>query len=205
MRCALCGSGMTLNGGKYACSAARERGTCKNNKIIAARTVEDRVLTGVRRHLLSPEAIASAVRIFHEEQSTRRLEALAARAPTERELNGIRRKLERARMMFTEEMITIDELRARAAPLTSRRSQLEALIAPSPFLIVAQLSPSARKRIARLADAPQLAIMGDMGEDLRRGGCKLIEVVEFVPPEELGRFEPHVRGHLAGLRQISQA
>lgn len=86
MRCALCGSGMTLNGGKYACSAARERETCKNNKIIAARTVEDRVLAGVRRHLLSPEAIASAVRIFHEEQSTRRLEATSPyRARTERD------------------------------------------------------------------------------------------------------------------------
>lgn len=196
---------MTLNGGESPCSTARERGTGRNNPITTARTLCDRALADVRYHLLSSAVIASAVRTFHQEQSARRLEALAARAPAERELNWIRRKLERARMMFTEEMITMDELKARARPLTSHRSELEALIAPSPFLIVAQLSHSARKAIARLAEAPQLAIMGDVGEDLRRGWCKLIEVVEFVPPEELGRFEPHVRGHLAGLRQISQA
>ena len=96
------------------------------------RTVEDRVLAGVRRHLLAPEAIASAVRIFHEERSARRLEALAARAPAERELSEIDRKLERAQMMFMKEMITMDELEARMAPLKTRRTELEVLIATSP-------------------------------------------------------------------------
>ena len=144
MKCALCGSGMTLNGRKYACSAARERATCRNNKIIAARTVEDRVLAGVRRHLLSPEAIASPVRIFHEERSARRLEALAGRAPAERELSEIDRKLERAQMMFMEEMITMDELEARMVPLKARRTELEVLIATSPSPVVVQLHPGGR-------------------------------------------------------------
>ncbi|WP_414632942.1 zinc ribbon domain-containing protein, partial [Brevundimonas sp. UBA7534] len=44
LKCGLCGAGMTLNSAKYACSAARERGTRSNNKIIAAQTVEARVL-----------------------------------------------------------------------------------------------------------------------------------------------------------------
>ncbi|WP_370234532.1 hypothetical protein [Brevundimonas sp.] len=90
------------------------------------------MLAGVRRHLLAPEAIASAVRIFHEERSARRLEALAARAPAERELSEIDRKLERAQMMFMKEMITMDELEARMAPLKTRRTELEVLIAPPP-------------------------------------------------------------------------
>ncbi len=38
MKCGVCGSGMTLNGGKFACSGHRERGTCHNSKIIAATT-----------------------------------------------------------------------------------------------------------------------------------------------------------------------
>ena len=199
MKCSLCGSGMTLNGGKYACSAARERGTCKNNKIIAARTVEDRVLAGIRRHLLSPEAIASAVRIFHEEQSARRLEALVARAPAERELTEIGRKLERAQMMFMEEMITMDELKARAAPLKSRRTELETLIATSPSPVVVQLHPGAAEGYRRMAETLHLAIEGDAGEDLRRELRKLIEVVEFVPLDGLGKFELRVRGQLVGL------
>ena len=199
MKCSLCGSGMTLNGGKYACSAARERGTCKNNKIIAARTVEDRVLAGARRHLLSPEAIASAVRIFHEEQSARRLESLAARAPAERELTEIGRKLERAQMMFMEEMITMDELKARTAPLKTRRVELGALIATSPSPVVVQLHPGAAEGYRCLAETLHLAIEGDAGEDLRRELRKLIESVEFVPLEGLGRFELLVRGQLVGL------
>ena len=58
---------MTLNGGKYACSGHRERGTCANGKIISAKTVEGRALAGIKTHLLSPEAIAEAVKAFHAE------------------------------------------------------------------------------------------------------------------------------------------
>lgn len=63
---------MTLNGGKYACSRHRERGTCSHSKIIAAQTVEKRVLAGIKTHLLSPEAIASAVNIFRQEHKAAR-------------------------------------------------------------------------------------------------------------------------------------
>jgi hypothetical protein len=57
---------MILNGGKYIGSANRDRGTCTNGKIIAATTVERRVLTGVKTHLISPEAIALAVTRYQE-------------------------------------------------------------------------------------------------------------------------------------------
>lgn len=66
MSCSLCGSGMTMNGQKFACSAARERGTCPNTKIIAAATVERRVLAGVKMHLISPDAITLAVTRYQE-------------------------------------------------------------------------------------------------------------------------------------------
>ena len=72
LNCGLCGSGKTLNGNKYACSAARERGTCSNKKIIAAPTVEARVLDGVRDKLLSPQAMAAAVDQLREESQSRR-------------------------------------------------------------------------------------------------------------------------------------
>lgn len=51
LRCSLCGAGMTLNGAKYTCSVHRERGTCPNGKIIAAETVERRVLLASRAPL----------------------------------------------------------------------------------------------------------------------------------------------------------
>lgn len=45
MKCKQCGFSMTLNASKYNCSGHRERGTCSNGKIIAAKTVEERVLS----------------------------------------------------------------------------------------------------------------------------------------------------------------
>lgn len=51
IKCSECRSALTLKGGKYNCSGHYDRGstTCTNGKIIAAATVERRVLTGVRR------------------------------------------------------------------------------------------------------------------------------------------------------------
>ena len=64
---------MALHGlDRYACSAHRERGTCSNGKIIAAETVERRVLNGVRDALLAPELIEEAMRAY-ERELTRRL------------------------------------------------------------------------------------------------------------------------------------
>ena len=142
------------------------------------------------------------MRTFHEEQTRRRLDALAARAPAERELAEIGRKLERAQMMFMEEMITMDELKARTALLKARRTELESLIATSPSPVVVQLHPGATEGYCRLAEDLHLAVEGDDGEDLRGELRKLIDVVEFVPLKGLGKFELHVRGQLAGLLRL---
>lgn len=155
IKCGLCGSGMTLNGAKYACSAHRERGTCNNSKIIAARTVEKRVLGGIKTHLLSPDAIASAVQIGREEMNDRRRRALAERAPAERELAEIGRRLERAQLMFMEEVISMDDLKARTAPLTKRRDELQAIIAVSPDPVVVR---STRVLRTAIADSPRTYI-----------------------------------------------
>ena len=75
---------MTLNGQKFACSAARERGTCSNTKIIAAKTVEARVLAGIRTKLLTPQALADAVESLRQVNEARRQATLSARAPMEK-------------------------------------------------------------------------------------------------------------------------
>jgi hypothetical protein len=96
---------MTLNAGKYICSAHRERGTCRNNKIIAARTIEHRVLEGVRAKLLSPDAIAQAICDFRDSVEAERREALARRLPMEREVQEIERKLSRVKEMYVNALI----------------------------------------------------------------------------------------------------
>jgi site-specific DNA recombinase len=205
MKCSLCQSGMTLNGGKYACSANRERGTCTNGKIIAAQTVEKRVLAGIRTHLLSPDAIASAVHIAREEMDQRRHRALAERAPAERELAEINRRLERGQMMFMEDMISMEDLKAKTAPLAKRREELQAIIAVSPDPIVVQMHPGAAEGYRRLAENLHLAVEGDDGEDLRRELRQLIDHVDFIPLEGMGKFDLQVHGSLATLLRLGDA
>ena len=96
LKCAVCDSVMSLNGGRYQFTGHKERGTCANGKIIAAARVEERVLGGVREHLLAPEAIAQAMREMRESAEAERRAALAERVPIEREVSEVGRKLERA-------------------------------------------------------------------------------------------------------------
>lgn len=80
---------MILNGGKYICSANRDRGACANGKIIAATSAERHVLGGVKTHLISPEAIALAVARYQEAADEHRRMIERERAPMEKELAEI--------------------------------------------------------------------------------------------------------------------
>ena len=205
LKCGLCGSGMTLNGNKYACSAARERGTCSNKKIIAAPTVEARVLDGIRDKLLSPQAMAAAVDQLREESQSRRRETLAARAPMERELAEIARKLERAQIMCMDGAMEIEDLKTRSAPLKARRTELQALLDEVDEPETVALHPAAAQAYAQLASRLHEALEGDEGEEVRNQLRKLIEGVDLHPLEQKGKFELEVRGTLAALLRVGSA
>ncbi|WP_409516145.1 recombinase zinc beta ribbon domain-containing protein [Brevundimonas sp.] len=194
MKCSLCGSAMTLKGGKYNCSGRYDRGTCSNGKIIAARTVEERVFTGIKTHLLSPEAIAEAVRTFHAAAEAERRAPLVERAPLECELAEIERKLKRAQTMCLDGAIETDELKTISAPLKTRRSEIQARLAVDAAPSVIQLHPGAAAAYRRLAENLHQAVEGDDGEEARTELRKLIERVDFIPAEGLGKFQLDASG-----------
>ena len=197
MKCGRCGSGMILNGGKYICSANRDRGTCANGKIIAATTVERRVLAGVKTHLISPEAIALAVTRYQEVADEHRRMIERERAPMEKELAEIGRRLDRAQVMFMEEVIDLETLKARTAPLKARQAELTAFLSEAAPTETVQLHPGVAEAYRRLAENLHLAIEGDTGEDLRQELRRLIDRVDFIPLEGLGKFDLRVYGDLA--------
>ncbi len=120
---------MVLRGGKYACSRAREKGTCANTKIIAAGTVEARVLEGVRRHLLSPAAIKKAVEEAAECWSAEHRAALEQRAPLERELAAVERRLGRTQDLYVAGQLGMEEVKRRNMPLLAKRKEVRAQLA----------------------------------------------------------------------------
>lgn len=202
MKCSQCGSAMTLKGGKYICSANRDRGTCANGKIIAATTVERRVLAGVKTHLISPEAIALAVTRYQEAADEHRRMIERERAPMKKELAEIGRRLERAQVMFMEEVIDLDTLKARTTPLKARRQELTALLSEVAPTETVRLHPGVAEAYRRLAENLHLAIEGDAGEDLRKELRQLIERVDFIPLEGLGKFD--LRGPF-GTRRVPES
>ncbi|WP_430826495.1 recombinase family protein [Brevundimonas diminuta] len=205
MKCSLCGSAMTLKGGKYNCSGRYDRGTCSNGKIIAAKTVEERVLAGIKIHLLSPEAIAEAVRAFHAAADAERHALQVERAPLERELSEIERKLKRAQTMCLDGAIETEELKTISAPLKVRRSEIQSRLAMDAAPSVIQLHPGAAEVYRRLAENLHAAIEGEDGEEIRTELRKLIDCVDFIPTEGLGKFQLEVHGSLAALLALSQA
>lgn len=201
MKCSQCGSAMTLKGGKYNCSGRYDRGasTCDNGKIIAATTVERRVLAGVKTHLISPEAIALAVTRYQEAAEEHRRMIERERAPMEKELAAIGGQLKRAQIMFMEEEIDLETLKARTAPLKARQAELAALLSEVTPAETVRLHPGVAEAYRRLAENLHLAIEGDAGEDLRRELRRLIDRVDFIPLKGLGKFDLRVHGSLAVL------
>jgi site-specific DNA recombinase len=205
MKCAVCGGAMTLNASKYNCSHHRERGTCSNNKSIAADTVERRVLDGIRDKLLSPEAIAEAVRTHREAAAAQRRETMSNRAPIERELAEIERKIGRGQEMCLNEVISIADLKALTEKHAARRAELEANLASleTPTEVVAH--PGAAEAYAKLAERLHEVMMeGSEGDLVRDELRKLIERVDFQPLEGLGKFDLAVSGKLAALLGVSE-
>ncbi len=74
-------------------------------------------------------------------------------------------------------------------------------VAPS----VIQLHPGAAEAYRRLAENLHQAIEGDDGEEVRKELRQLIDRVDFIPAEGLGKFQLEVHGSLAALLALGQA
>ncbi len=204
MRCGLCGGRMNLAGGIFRCATKTDRGMCTNGKAIKAGTIESRVIVGVKEHILTPAAIADAVRVFHAQQDLERKTILAQRHPLERELADIARRIDRANKAYVAGVMDLDEVSGLTEPLKGRRCEIEAQLAgvDAPPSVV-QLHPSAAEAYRALAENLETALVGDDAEEVRQAVRDLIEVVEFHPREGKGDFVLTIHGTLASLLQFS--
>ena len=205
LHCSRCGSVMTLNGGKYTCSAHRERGTCSNGKIIAAPTIERRVLAGLKDRLLAPQAVEHAVRQELEASAAERKQILASRAPIECELAEIGRKLARTQDMCLNEVISIAELKGLTDKHAARRTELEDKLALIESPKVVTPLPGLAGVYAELSARLHAALDEVDGEDLRAELRKLIERVDFIPLEGLGKFDLEVQAKHKALLVAERA
>lgn len=97
IRCAACQGAMVIeNRGRLVC-ANLHGGTqmCDVRQRVPVALVERRVIAGIQRCLLAPNAIAEAVATFNAARATRRKGAVAARARLENDVAAQARKVER--------------------------------------------------------------------------------------------------------------
>src|SRR5262249_27277787 len=66
--CGSCGGGYTIIGpDRYGCAARRSKGTCSNSLVIARAEIEERVLSGLRERMMTPDLVAVFIEEFNAE------------------------------------------------------------------------------------------------------------------------------------------
>ncbi|WP_427789885.1 hypothetical protein [Brevundimonas diminuta] len=101
--------------------------------------------------------------------------------------------------MCLEGAIETEELKTISAPLKTLRSEIQVRLAADAAPSVIQLHPGAADAYRRLAENLRQAIEDEDGEEVRAELRKLIQRVDFIPLEGLGKFDLRVHGSLAVL------
>jgi len=95
VRCGICGGTMTVAGEhrRVACANHRERDTCTNRRTVLRDHVLERVLTGLKHHLLTPELVEAFVLDYIAEVNLANREATARQSLLETDLARIDRQI----------------------------------------------------------------------------------------------------------------
>ena len=157
LTCGCCGSGyIMISDSRLGCAAARNSGTCANRKTIKRTDVEERVLGGLKHHLMHPDLVAEFIAEFHREMEKERRDGEAGRVEAERALAKITREIDNIVTAITEGMFhpsmkaKMDALEAQKA---AYEAKLAALPAPSPVILHPGLADVYAAKISDLAAA----------------------------------------------------
>jgi DNA invertase Pin-like site-specific DNA recombinase len=187
---------------RYGCLNHHRRGTCGNNRTIRRSVIDQRVLSGLTDRLVSAEAIAEAVRAYHEEMNRQNH---ARRAQTDAHRQALP-KIERAIkgiMAAIEDGMYQPAMKARMAELERQKAEIEARLRDAPADLP-DVNPSVaevyRRKVARLADA-----LGDnqASQEAASAIRSLIGDVVLTPGERRGEVNATLRGELLAILDIA--
>ena len=96
--CGSCGASMIVRNRRhdvtnFGCSARINRHGCDNSRSVGSIEIESRVLAGLRKYLLEPDTIATAIETYRAERQQLSREAAKARASIERDVAEVNRKI----------------------------------------------------------------------------------------------------------------
>jgi site-specific DNA recombinase len=147
IKCARCGGGYAMiSADLIGCSTARNKGTCGSRKSIRRDLLEDRVLNGLRYHLMDPALFKEFCDEFTREMNRLRTERSALLASVRSEVKKIERELGTLLNLILKGGAA-DTINAKMVQLEGRKAELERQLtdaeSPPPYSI-----PKWRRSIA---------------------------------------------------------
>jgi hypothetical protein len=199
LTCGRCGGkyGIVVND-RYGCLGHFRKGTCNNGRTIRREEIEHRVLVGLTDKLVSPEAVAVAVRAYAAEINRQNRERRAQAKTSRTALEKIERSI-KGIMDAIEDGMYQPAMKARIGELMQQRAEIEDRLAETsvdPPDVHPNIAEHYRAKVIRLAKTlAEPESNGEAQEDIR----SLVGEVVITPGDKRGESLAILRGELMAI------
>jgi site-specific DNA recombinase len=203
LTCGCCGTryGIVVND-RYGCLGHFRKGICHNGRTIRRDEIERRVLAGLSDKLVSPEAVAIAVRAYAEEANRQNRERRAHTETSRRALVKIERSI-KGILDAIEDGMYQPAMKVRMSELEQQKAEIEARLAQAPAdlpVVHPNIAEHYRTKVIRLAETlAEPDSNGEAREDIR----SLIGEVVITPGERRGESDATLRGELMAILDLA--
>lgn len=203
LKCAECGGNFIVTGkDRFSCSTRRRKGTCSCKLSISHRSIDDRVLAGLKERLVTPQLIATFVKEFQSECKRRQIELRANRERVEKRIAEIDRKT-KAIIAAIEDGFYQAEMKSRMSELTSEKLRLVELSADTAQIDQVVIHPRLHELYARKVEELEKMLSGDnatAARELIRSLIRKVTITQKDGPDGYGAVLP---GELAAILAAS--
>jgi len=202
LTCGCCGGkyGIVVND-RYRCLGHFRKGICDNGRTVRRDDIERRVLAGLTDKLVSPEAVAVAVRANAEETNRQNHERRAQAEADRRTLEKIERSI-KGIMDAIEDGMYQPAMKARMGELAQQKAEIEARLAEAPADmpdIHPNIAEHYRAKVIRLAETlAEPESNGEARDDIR----SLVGEVVITPGDKRGESHAILRGELMAILDL---
>ena len=201
LQCGQCGGPMSIvSQDRYGCSRRKETGTCPNAKTIHARSLEERVLAGLKRTLLHPDAQRAAAKAFHEELVRRQAMEGGQRQKLEQSVADATHRIDRIVNAIADGLAT-NSMKQKLLELEAQKAgDVATLSALGPTPVIA-LHPKSGALYAELVGklAEIVSDPSRNADEVRNILRRVINQIVLKPPQTAGDYELAIKGDLAAL------
>ena len=203
VECGCCGGPFVGTGGRWRCKAALRQGCA--NASIRIDQLEDRVLSGLREQLLTPEIIGKFARALQRELDEQRETAEAGRDEMETRLVDVRGRMARVIRRIEEDDDAPRMLLDRLKALEVEEEALTNAVAAAPVRTVVRLPANYELVYRRAVEQLELHLRSDDGNGARAATRLLIEKVVIKAGDERGGKRRDIQLHGDLFRMLAFA